>query len=312
MSKKDKSKYQELKLHNSDIDLNKSKKFKPVHFLNNILCMAVQESHQLIAFIDVYETIQVYNLFYGSVITAFSNKVQKDEINSRVQKDNMYKNLYYALHFIENSNTIVFINSYRNEAWIYKFTDAIKLVAQVHLPDGFAASCSIEVKDKNTILVGNTVGTVYMLSAKDARFFSKSFSYDNIESQLRSLSSSIKNAQDSPIFASYVTGKEIDQDRTIIWIDVHPYAESKFAVAYAYNLVILYDFDKERIDWLYDVGSSYNSLFADKPPITLYNIPSVIKDARYNVDSHKFLVAVDIGKIFIYKNGKSKYFLNLS
>ena len=55
---------------------------------------------------------------------------------------------------------------------------------------------------------------------------------------------------------------------------------------------------------MYDVNSAYNEAYGDRQPLTLQTQKCVIKDARYSVDSHKYLVAVDDARIFVYKNGQ--------
>lgn len=69
--------------------------------------MAVQESHQLLAFVDIYESLQIYNLMTGAKMLMLSSKPVDDEVLSRSKDDSEDKRqVYYNLHFIENSNKV--------------------------------------------------------------------------------------------------------------------------------------------------------------------------------------------------------------
>lgn len=89
-------------------------------FLSDILWVAIQESHQLIAIIDIYESLQVYNIMTGDKVTMISPKSQDDEVLSRYKDIKPeFKRIYYNLHFIENNNKVCFVNGYRNEVAVY-------------------------------------------------------------------------------------------------------------------------------------------------------------------------------------------------
>lgn len=80
---------------------------------------------------------------------------------------------------------------------------------------------------------------------------------------------------------------------------------SRILIAYENNLVVIYDFDKEKIEQVFDVCSAYNDLFEKDPkPISRYINPCVIKDAKFSIDSSKIMVAVTTSKLLIFKYGK--------
>jgi hypothetical protein len=124
-------------------------------FLANVLCMAVQESHHLIALIDINESVQVYNLLSGEKLTLLSNKPIDEEVASRHPATKLERNIYYNLHFIENSNKVCFINGYRNEIVVYSIKDDITIKSVVQMPDGYILSCSVNVYDEKSLIIGN-------------------------------------------------------------------------------------------------------------------------------------------------------------
>lgn len=272
--------------------------------LGKVLCMAVQESHQLIALIDVYESLQVYNLMTGEKIAMLGPPRDQDEISSRVDKKEGFRQPYYELHFIENSNKVCFVNGYRNEIIVYSIKDDISIKFVTKMPDGFSITCSYAIYDEKSLMVGNSVGSIYFYSLDDAKFIKTGLHYKDITKSIASFMKLVKDAKDSPIFRPILKNVNDNSDYSVVSIHLHPYVKYRVLIAYANNLVVIYNFDKEAVDGVFDVPTSYNEMFNEQEkPISIENNPSVIKDAKYSIDSLKVMVALFTGKILVFLHG---------
>jgi hypothetical protein len=104
---------------------------------------------------------------------------------------------------------------------------------------------------------------------------------------------SVKDKDTNPIFKPLIDQTESDSDYEVVAMHSHQYIKTRILIAYANNLVVIYNFDKEEIDAVFDVFSSYNNMFKDKPKLSTKRNQSVIKDAKFSIDSYKIMVAVD-------------------
>ena len=233
-----------------------------------------------------------------ALATSYFTPPTNEEMTARLNPDDPeFKHIYFNLHFIENSSFIVFINGYKNEATVYRFTNKIEFLSQTHMPDGFALSCSESLTDDKAVLIGNSMGTVHCFEAEEAKFCKDSF-------KLTDLTPLIKTATLPNILDFILKEAEPATSLSVTHICSHPYIKCRLAVTYAFNTIVLYDFDKQRADSIFDLNEKYIKITGKNFRNDIENIESVILDSRYSIDSCKYLVAVKAGKIFIYKNGK--------
>ena len=164
-------------------------------------------------------------------------------------------------------------------------------------------SCS---RWEKTILIGNSVGSVNVLSLELRKFLKSTLEYSEVFKGLAEFIKQVEDSKNNPIFRALVKREDTSGlDFRVISIDWHPYVRWRILVAFANNLVILYDYDKEKINAVFDVWTAYNDLFdSESPVLTTTNNPWVIKDVKFSVDSYGILVAVDTAKLLVFTHGK--------
>lgn len=148
------------------------------------------------------------------------------------------------------------MNGYRNECCVFKASgNQITEDFVIKLPEGFAVTCSHPLKDEETLLLGNSIGTIYFCAVNFCKLLKFSFEYHSVIELIRPLSKGVKGVETNPIFAPLYS-KDMDQDVAVVSVDSHPYISSRIAIAYENNLVIVYDFGKQKLESTVDVGSA--------------------------------------------------------
>ena len=148
---KTKSLIEEKQVSIEDFKPSVSASIETQGFLNKVFWMAIQESHQLVALIDVYESLQVYSLMTGDRLIMLGSKEEDEEVLSRINPSELKQPVYYNLHFLENTNKVVFVNGYRNEITVYAIKFEIVKSFALAMPNGFALSYSCLVPDEKKL-----------------------------------------------------------------------------------------------------------------------------------------------------------------
>lgn len=173
------------------------------------------------------------------------------------------------------------------------------------MPDGYSVTSSWAIYDEKLLLLGNSVGSVYFLSLTSQKFLQSGLHYSDVIRSMGGLLKLVKEAKDNPIFKPIIRNAQVECDYAVVSIHSHPYIKFRVLVAFANNLAIIYDFEKERVDAVFDIFSAYNEVVeGGKKKLTAESNPWVIKEAKYSIDSFKIMVALDIGKVLVFTFGK--------
>lgn len=188
---------------------------------------------------------------------------------------------------------------------MYSIKEDITIKATSQMPDGFSITCSMPVYDEKTLMVGNAVGSVYFYSLDERQFIKPALHYSDIVKSMAAILKLVKDPKSNPIFRPILKNVDSDSDYKVISLHSHNYIKTRLLIAYGNNLVVIYNFDKEVVEAVFDVASCYNSMFeTQEPPLTVEHNPCVIKDAKYSIDSFKIMVALFSGKVLIFAHGK--------
>ena len=172
------------------------------------------------------------------------------------------------------------------------------------MPDGFLVTASCLVYDEKTIMIGNSVGSVYFCSINDQKFIKSGLHYSDIIRSIGALLKLVKDPKENPIFKPLVKNADTNCDYSVVSIHPHPYIKFRILIAYANNLVVLYNFEKEGIDAVFDVFSAYNEKLLDPlEPLTVESNKSVIMEAKFSIDSFKIMIALFTGNVMVFAYG---------
>ena len=200
----------------------------------------------------------------GDKVTMISSKAQDDEVLSRYKDIKPeFKRIYYNLHFIENNNKVCFVNGYRNEIVVYSIKSDISVKFKSPMPDGYSVTSSLAIYDEKLLLLGNSVGSVYFLSLTSQKFLRSGLHYSDVIRSMGGLLKLVKEPKDNPIFKPILRNAQVECDYTVVSIHSHPYIKFRVLVAFANNLAIIYDFEKERVDAVFDIFSAYNEILTE-------------------------------------------------
>ncbi|CAI2378959.1 unnamed protein product [Moneuplotes crassus] len=292
--------------------------------LPDALCVSVCESHQLIAMIDLYGDLQIYDMIKHTKIEYFSNKFHSEEIEYALDPNNSH-DIYYNLHFccgtwnnrreeeeekgsdeerkLNQNNEIIlcFINGYQNKIVTYSLTPKISVKREVKVPYPFAITCSAATENSELIMLGNTVGCISFYDPVSGTFFSLRVDYSDVIEELMPLRTKVKNISQSPIFAPMMhKDSEIKSDNGVVLIKSDISSNARLLVAYRNNLVVLYDLTKKEVLHAFDIPEVFRENIDGDGDMT----KPIISDTSICIDGKYILVSVLSGHILIFKISK--------
>ena len=152
------------------------------------------------------------------------SKEEDEEVLSRINPSELKQPVFYNLHFLENTNKVVFVNGYRNEITVYSIKFEIVKSFALAMPNGFALTYSCLVPDEKTILIGNSVGSINVLSLELRKFLKSTLDYSEIFKGLADFIKQVEDSKNNPIFRALVKREDTSgQDFRVVAIDCHPY-----------------------------------------------------------------------------------------